>query len=310
MLCVPPVPSMRVLLRLVALLAALALVAVLGLLATGGWSGRGRTAAAIELQAPPELVFSHLIQPELLPRWLGGLARSEFLTPGGPKVGTRSRETLGDPSAPFQLEVEITRLEANKLLGLKISHPEFLTRGVYVVKERDGRTTLISESTTQYHHPVSRLFSPLATRLAQVKLEEDLLRLKALLEGPAEPAVVAAQEARAAAAAEASVPLDPEITSSDLADAGVAPSPSPEPVAPDPVENLPVESPPAEPPAAEEPPVEDPAVETPTAPQPPPEEPAGQPAPPPTTPPASEEPAVEEPPPRDDSPPDGGAASP
>ncbi|MDQ3262810.1 MAG: SRPBCC family protein [Myxococcota bacterium] len=297
-----------------ALLAALALVAVLGLLAAGGWSGQGRTAAAIELQAPPERVFSHLVQPELLPRWLGGLVHSESLTPGEPRVGARSRETLGQPSDPFQLEVEITRLELNKLLGLKISHPEFLTRGVYVVKDRDGRTTLISESTTQYHHPVSRLFSPLATRLAQVKLEEDLLRLKALLEGPTEPAVVAAQEARAAAAAAASVPVDPEITSSDSSDAGVAPSPAasapaelPEPV---PTHDAPAEPPPAEPPLAEEPPVEDPAAEAPSAPQPTPEAPGSQPAPTPDPPPAAEEPAVEEPPPRDGASSDGGQAAP
>lgn len=217
---------MRWLLRLVAFIAAFVFLGVIVLLLAGGASGKGRHAAAVELAAPAPAVFAHLVQPELLPKWVGGLQKSEPVTGGAPSVGSKSKELIGEGDDTYEVEATITQLQQDKLLGLEIRHAAFRTRGTWVVKARgEDRAVLIHEATTEYHHPVARLLSPVLVRLNQQKLEEDLLRLKALVEHPVAPAVSAAAAATGsdlpsapATDANEAPPEDPTITSSDDAE--------------------------------------------------------------------------------------------
>lgn len=190
---------------------AVGVVAAIVLVAGGGVDARGRTAAAVEISRPAPEVFAHLVRPELLTTWLGGLQESRPTSDAWPRVGAKAIERVGTPDESHELEVEITALEPDRLLELAVTHSEFTTRARYALRERDGRTVLIYEAQSDYKHPISRVLSPVLERLAQLKLEEDFLRLKLALEGPPKPVATPAASAAAPAdtAEQANAPPTP-----------------------------------------------------------------------------------------------------
>lgn len=283
---------MRWLLRLLAFLAAFALLGLLALKVLSGPAGQGRHAAAIELNALPPAVFAHLVQPELLPRWVGGLQRSEPLGEPGPRVGAKTKETLGEGDDTFELLSTITRLEPDRQLGVLLEHARFVTRGTWVVRALGtDRTLLIYEATTRYQHPSARLFVPILMRLDQRKLEADLLRLKALMEAPGAAPVAEAAALSPPPAATAVPAEDPTITASDEP----ASAPPSAPLESEPPQPTPEPGPDEEAQTETSPPETEGAPSVPSAP-PSPSEAQPDPAPPQPPPPSATQAAPEEPP--------------
>lgn len=214
---------------------AVGVVAAIVLVAGGGVDARGRTAAAVEISRPAPEVFAHLVRPELLTTWLGGLQESRPTSDAWPRVGAKAIERVGTSDESHELEVEITALEPDRLLELAVTHSEFTTRARYTLRERDGRTVLIYEAQSDYTHPISRVLSPVLERLAQLKLEEDFLRLKLALEGPPKPVATPAASAAAPTetAEQANAPATPvtevpPTPAADAADGGPDTPPSPD----------------------------------------------------------------------------------
>lgn len=171
------------------LLPGLALLLLAGagtLLALGRREGAGWNTASVAIAAPPEAVFPWLTEPARLQRWVGGMVDGEVVTPGPVRPGSRSRETVMMGSERTEMVSTVTALEPGRALEVSIDGDGFRMDTRYEV-EADGRggTRLRFQGVTRYERPFPRLMEPVITPAAQEKLEEDLARLKALVEAEA-----------------------------------------------------------------------------------------------------------------------------
>lgn len=140
-----------------------------------------RNEHAITIDAPRELVFRWLTEPELMQRWIGGLLEFEPLEPG-PALGSRSRQVMRIKGQSFELESVITSFDPPAALDVRVEHKGFDSTSAYGLEEHEGHTHLTATIETTYKLFANRLLGGLVTREAQKKLVADLSRLKSLLE--------------------------------------------------------------------------------------------------------------------------------
>jgi uncharacterized protein YndB with AHSA1/START domain len=144
-----------------------------------------RNDAEISIDAPQELVFEWLTEPELMQRWISGLLEFEPLDPG-PASGSRSRQTLRVKGQTFSLDSVITSFEPPGAFDVKVEHRGFESASHYRLEEHEGHTHLAVTIETTYKLFANRLLGALVTRETQKKLDADLERLKELVEADAQ----------------------------------------------------------------------------------------------------------------------------
>lgn len=140
-----------------------------------------RNEHAVTIDAPRELVFRWLTEPELMQRWIGGLEEFEPLDPG-PAEGSRSRQVLRIKGQRFELESVIAAFDPPAGLDVRVDHRGFESTSTYRLEEHDGHTHLAATIETRYKLFANRLLGRLVTHEAQKKLVTDLERLKELVE--------------------------------------------------------------------------------------------------------------------------------
>ena len=174
---------MRWLLYTAAAVGGLVVLAVGVLLVIGGGRGQGEFDASVDIARPAPVVFTWITEPERVKSWVGWMVDIRDLTPGRTGVGAREvwvMEDRNNNNQRMDIEAEVTRLEADRLLEARLSAPEGFTGTVtYQLEPLDAnRTRLVYRGRFQYHHWLAKLLEPVITRSAQQKLEEDLDRLK------------------------------------------------------------------------------------------------------------------------------------
>ena len=143
-----------------------------------------RNEASIEITAAPAEVFLWLAASERRCEWMGALAESEPLTEGSPAVGSRFRDVFQDFGKRVQLEAEIVELEPPHAMIVHLVSKVFDATSSQRLEELEGgRTRLTAVIETEYKQRAARLAAPVVTRHAQRRLEQDLARLKDLVEG-------------------------------------------------------------------------------------------------------------------------------
>ena len=140
-----------------------------------------RNEHSVEIAAPRERVFAWIAEPELMLRWIGGLKRFEPIDEG-PAQGSRAIQVAEQAGRDWELESTITRYEPPAALDAELRHSAFETRVEYRLEERDGGTRVAARMESDFRLPGSRLVGGLVRRKAQSKLEDDLARLKQLVE--------------------------------------------------------------------------------------------------------------------------------
>ena len=136
----------------------------------------------MEIARPARDVFPHLAGAEARRRWVGALVESEQLSHGPPGRGARFRDVFEQGGHRIALDAEIVEWEPDERLAMRLA-----SRGVEAtvrqrLEERDGRTRLTTVIETDYRSLTARLAAGTVTRHAQKQLEDDLARLKSLLE--------------------------------------------------------------------------------------------------------------------------------
>lgn len=163
------------------------LLAVIGLLIVGGGRGESTLATTVEIDRPAPVVFDWITEPPRVKSWLGWLVEIQPQTPGVEGVGAREVWVMEDRNNNNQLmniQVATTRYDRDRLLAVDVSAQEgFKGTVTYeLTPVSDGRTRLSYRGDYQFEHWLAKLLSPIITRSAQQKLEEDLARLKQLAE--------------------------------------------------------------------------------------------------------------------------------
>ncbi|MGH3016462.1 MAG: SRPBCC family protein, partial [Gaiellaceae bacterium] len=129
--------------------------------------------------------FPWLAESERRLRWMGALVESEPLTDGSPAVGSRYRDAFEDHGQRIELEAELVEVEPSRLLTAKLVAKGFESTSSQHLEDAKGGTRLTATIETRYTKLTTRLLAPVVTRHAQKQLEEDLARLKQLVEGEA-----------------------------------------------------------------------------------------------------------------------------
>lgn len=161
----------------------LAAISFLALLVMSNFAeGKVRSDASITINKPAAEVFSWLVTPEKLRQWLEGFQESIPLNGDSLRVGLRSKEILISRDERFELAMEITELEPNRLLGYHISHETFEQDGRYFLAEGNEQTTVQFTSVSRFKPFLFRLLSPLIAPSAQTQQEQNFAALKRLLE--------------------------------------------------------------------------------------------------------------------------------
>ncbi len=141
-----------------------------------------RNEHTVEIDRPPADVFPHLIASDQRLAWMGALTESEQVTEGEPRLGTRFRDVFEDHGQRIEIDAEVVEWKPNERLATRLRGSAFEATARQNLVEVDGRTRLVTTIDTEYKSRVARLMAGVVTRHAQRRLEEDLVRLKAIVE--------------------------------------------------------------------------------------------------------------------------------
>jgi uncharacterized protein YndB with AHSA1/START domain len=134
----------------------------------------------IHLNKPVEQVFAFLIDTSKLSTWQSNLIKSETLTEGPLRTGSRFREVRRINNKEEEIEGEITTLEPNKRLETKtVTKPQATVS--YVLDTEQGGTRLSYKFILITSGPM-RLMEPIMANAIRKGSEADFETLKRILE--------------------------------------------------------------------------------------------------------------------------------
>ena len=134
----------------------------------------------IHLNKPVEQVFAFLTDTSKLSTWQSNLIKSEQLTEGPLRAGSRFREVRRINNKEEEIEAEITTLEPNKRLETKtVTKPQAMVS--YILDPEQGGTRLSYKFVLVTSGPM-RLMEPIMASAIKKGSEQDFETLKHLLE--------------------------------------------------------------------------------------------------------------------------------
>ena len=142
-----------------------------------------RCESTVTVAKPPGDVFPWLLEADKVPRWMSGLEVYEPLDAGPLRVGSRIRQELSVSGQQLRFELQIAELSPPGRAVLRFEGSGFKAANEYTVREAAGGadvTWVISGDTTSFK---ARLIAPMVQAKLQEKLDGDLVRLRALLDG-------------------------------------------------------------------------------------------------------------------------------
>lgn len=166
-------------------------------------SDHGHIFVQADIDRPASQVFPWISRPELMQKWVGGMHGMTLISPAsdGGEVGKRFRMADIDKTdnVTTEMELTITEFTPNERLGIEIdsvSDPVngFSEAAEYRLTSEGSRTRLTFDAHTTYRGKLPRALEPLITPAARRKSQQDLARLKLMVE--AEPAAGAMRVTR------------------------------------------------------------------------------------------------------------------
>jgi uncharacterized protein YndB with AHSA1/START domain len=134
----------------------------------------------LHLNRPIDQVFAFLVDTSKLSTWQSNLIKSEPLTEGPLRTGSRFREIRRINNKEEEIEGEITALEPNKLLETKtVTKPQ--ARVSYALDPEQGGTRLKYKFVLETSG-LMRLLEPMIAKSIKADSEADFKTLKRILE--------------------------------------------------------------------------------------------------------------------------------
>ncbi|MGD9487544.1 MAG: SRPBCC domain-containing protein [Calditrichaceae bacterium] len=149
---------------------------------SGAAKGIGHSEIKIQIDRPAAEVFEWITDTDKLKSWMEGFVEEKPLNGDSLRIGARSMLIIEYDEQIYEMEMEITDLEINRLLEVKISAIGWDETSRYVLNESDGSTTLLFKDETQYKHTFAKLMEPLITLSARNHFQKNFTRLKTLAE--------------------------------------------------------------------------------------------------------------------------------
>jgi carbon monoxide dehydrogenase subunit G len=137
---------------------------------------------SIIINRPPAEVFAWLDDSDRAKQWLSGLVEIEPLTTGGNRVGARARHTYNENGRTITMEEETLIYEPDRRVKISGKTDMFDMTAEYRLTPAGSGTKLDFEETLRFRNIILRLLAPLLMRGAAKRLEQQLQRLKTLVE--------------------------------------------------------------------------------------------------------------------------------
>jgi uncharacterized protein YndB with AHSA1/START domain len=127
--------------------------------------------------AEPHVVFRYLTEPDLLPRWIDGLRESRPLGDRVMRVGARSVEVVEAHGKTVEIISEVTALEEDRALGVRITYPGAGDTDMTYVLTRVPHGTELRLTVTPRYRGIARLVGRLMQTSTRRRLQANLDRL-------------------------------------------------------------------------------------------------------------------------------------
>ena len=144
-----------------------------------------RCESTVVVDKPAAEVLPWLLEADKVSRWMTGLDVYEPLDPPPLRVGSRIRQELTVSGHQLRFELRVAELDAPRRAVLRFEGSGFKAANEYSVADAGSGsrvTWVISGDTTSFK---AKLIAPIVQAKLQEKLDTDLGRLRALLEGEA-----------------------------------------------------------------------------------------------------------------------------
>ena len=136
----------------------------------------------IDINAPVETVFAHLDDPEFAKKWIGGLDSMQALTEGGNRVGAKTKHVYKENGRTIEMMEETLIYEPGKKVKIHGKADGFELTAQYELQAIPTGTRLHYESETNMTSLMMKLMSVIINHSSNNKINEDLHRLKSLIE--------------------------------------------------------------------------------------------------------------------------------
>jgi len=158
-------------------------VIVVGLGALWVLGGRTYTlTTGTTIAAPPEKVWVYITDKDKLLLWIEGLKASTPVTTDGLRVGAKSVETIEKDGQIYNMDSEVLRVEAPRLLELRFVMGGAGTMVATYELVSDGSQTRVNLKEAVQSHGWFRLFAPFIGGAIQKTLDADMANLKRVVE--------------------------------------------------------------------------------------------------------------------------------
>jgi carbon monoxide dehydrogenase subunit G len=142
---------------------------------------------SFEAAVAPEQAYAWLTNLENLPRFQSGVFKSEVLTPGPTRIGTRFRETFRLLGIPMKAECEVIELQPPLVLGFSGIGKRMDYQSRFRI-EPAANGSRITHRASVTMHGVWKLLGPLMKAEGAREIEAEHGRLKVALEADYRPA--------------------------------------------------------------------------------------------------------------------------
>jgi len=171
---------MKILKRLLLIIAGVLVLGVGILLAMGARSEAGVLRSTIEIARTPEQVWPWLTEPERLKSWISWTAEAKRIDD---KRMTMIMHDANNNNAPMVINDEIIEMDRPRGFTLRLSSEgAFTGESKFKLTDLGGRTRVESVSRFEFKHWFAKLCEPLITPSAAKKQEMDYAKLKELIE--------------------------------------------------------------------------------------------------------------------------------
>jgi uncharacterized protein YndB with AHSA1/START domain len=167
-------------------IAALILAAIATLLIMGQRESASAMRAEVEIQKPAAAIWPYLTEPAKVKQWVGWVVDIQSTTPGVTGVGAKALWTMEDRNngnQRMQMNDEVIAYEPNRLVRVRVfATGTFTGESSYELTETGGKTRLVNAARFTFEEWFAKLLSPVIMPSAQAKAQEDLERLKGIVE--------------------------------------------------------------------------------------------------------------------------------
>ena len=144
-----------------------------------------KIASTIEIENTPREVFKWIEDSEKAKEWMSSVSETEILHETANRIGTTFREIVEDDDGNMEMQGQITKFEANKLIAFHLESKVNVVDVEYSIEEIEGGARLHYQADIQWKFPVNIMSIFVGKRIQKKivdQLADELDTLKLLCE--------------------------------------------------------------------------------------------------------------------------------